>query len=848
MSVVPPEISAELAQILSNLVLGDNAIRASAEKTVNERLAHTPELYLLALAQFAVGDGTEGVMRSFSLVLLRRLLFRSSPVPVNVNLATQRRQTLTIESLLLHSLAHEPSPPSMARGRMWHALQQRVFELAANDNAQDREIAYGVFNLHSEIVVRTLTAGLESEGEQLGGVRLGALNASVAYLDSLGAEEVARVGGALMGAVLGTLERARGEEELRKVIEALHPLCATHPVLFAPHLPALVRFLQGVVLPPADCESFVFPPPPGGSGGGDEAGEGEGEERKELRLAALEMMVSLSESKPGMVRNGMGEWEDDVDSTVAWLREDSLDRVACALGGNSVLPPAFQYIPSMLVNYDWRARHAGLMAIAAVAEGTGRTMQNELGKIVEMVTPMFADTHPRVRWASCQCVGQLCTDLADVLEPQHYAALLSVLIPTLEDPEARVHSHAAAALINFCEGVERDVLAPYVDAVVERLVRLMMGQGAGGGAKFVQEQAITTLAMVADASERGFVKHYPTLMPLLLNVLRNPEVNSTMRNKAMECAGLVAIAVGTDVFRPDAQTLVEVLVGISKTPSDPNDTQLAHYLMGTWAKVCQALGPEFAPYVPVVMPGLLQMASKKADVSVFDAPSDSTASLPPGWDLIPSPTSDDSDQVISVRTQSLEEKCQALETLLIIFSTLPSSSASSAPAPLALQPYISAALSVALSGLKFTFHDGVREASAMLAEVEEVFKSLIQAVEGESDAGFVASLFKSMGDCLRVCQGTGVDAPVREAIVGAVKRQVGWFAERRRSRSGRVGAEDGDEDEEDEDLLLIEEMEDFALEDMGKVVELLFPEGERDRESLLIGISSVRDLGRAASR
>ncbi len=393
-------------------------------------------------------------MRSFSLVLLRRLLFRSSPVPVNVNLATQRRQTLydtlppstlsTIESLLLHSLAHEPSPPvrrktvdavcevanrSMARGRMWHALQQRVFELAANDNAQDREIAYGVFSgapgligdLHSEIVVRTLTAGLESEGEHLSGVRLGALNASVAYLDSLGAEEVARVGGALMGAVLGTLERARGEEELRKVIEAIHPLCATHPVLFAPHLPALVRFLQGVVLPPADSgptptmkSPFVFPPPPGGSGGGDEAGEGEAEERRELRLAALEMMVTLSESKPGMVRNvegwvalvvracleGMGEWEDDVDSTVAWLREDvshgssaddspptlfeqSLDRVACALGGNSVLPPAFQYIPSMLVNYDWRARHAGLMAIAAVAEGTGRTMQNELGKIVE---------------------------------------------------------------------------------------------------------------------------------------------------------------------------------------------------------------------------------------------------------------------------------------------------------------------------------------------------------------------------------------------------------------------------------------------------------------------------------
>jgi hypothetical protein len=39
----------------------------------------------------------------------------------------------------------------------------------------------------------------------------------------------------------------------------------------------------------------------------------------------------------------------------------------------------------MLVSYDWRSRHAGLMAIAAIGEGTGKVMQNELAKIVEYV-------------------------------------------------------------------------------------------------------------------------------------------------------------------------------------------------------------------------------------------------------------------------------------------------------------------------------------------------------------------------------------------------------------------------------------------------------------------------------
>jgi hypothetical protein len=73
---------------------------------------------------------------------------------------------------------------------------------------------------------------------------------------------------------------------------------------------------------------------------------------------------------------------------------------------------------------------------------------------------------------------------------------------------SRVHSHAAAALINFCEGVERDALVPYLDPIVERLLKLLnpSGDDAKQPKRYVQEQAITTLAMVADASEATFAK------------------------------------------------------------------------------------------------------------------------------------------------------------------------------------------------------------------------------------------------------------------------------------------------------------------------------------------------------
>jgi hypothetical protein len=53
------------------------------------------------------------------------------------------------------------------------------------------------------------------------------------------------------------------------------------------------------------------------------------------------------------------------------------------------------------------------------------------------------------------------------------------------------------------------------------------------------------------------------------------------------------------------------------SPVNPSDTMLSHYLIATWAKFCQAVGAEFEPYLPVVMPPLFRAANAKADVSVY---------------------------------------------------------------------------------------------------------------------------------------------------------------------------------------------------------------------------------------
>lgn len=156
-------------------------------------------------------------MRSFSLVLLRRLLFRPVPAPSTPNAAgstsqppvssfhsmTVPRLTLfdhlstsaltNLERLLLHSLSHEPAASvrrktvdtisdvanqGMMRGRPWHALQAQVFSMTQATGVANgvkgeglRESAYRVFagcpnlvmDLQTDAVLGVLGKGLRDE-------------------------------------------------------------------------------------------------------------------------------------------------------------------------------------------------------------------------------------------------------------------------------------------------------------------------------------------------------------------------------------------------------------------------------------------------------------------------------------------------------------------------------------------------------------------------------------------------------------------------------------------------------------------------------------------------------------
>ena len=125
--------------------------------------------------------------------------------------------------------------------------------------------------------------------------------------------------------------------------------------------------------------------------------------------------------------------------------------------------------------------------------------------------------------------------------------------------------------------------------------------------------------------------------------------------------------------------------------------------------------------------------------------------------------------------------------------------------------------------------------------VSAIFSQMINVLADESDPSFLASLFKCLTDSVRVIGGPDALTPeFREGILTATRNQLQMLAEKRKARTQRSESE---LEEDREDLALIEELENFALEDMGKMLRYFDA-----NHPLLVAVGSVRELAIRTSR
>lgn len=575
------------------------------------------------------------------------------------------------------------------------------------------------------------------------------------------------------------------------------------------------------------------------------------------RHLALEVMVSLSENASAMVRKKaekyiealvplilkmMTELDDDeewsVDDAIPEddtgdnnvVAESALDRLACGLGGKAILPHIIANIPVMLNNPDWKYRHAALMAISAAGEGCHKQMEAMLDNIMQGVLKYLVDPHPRVRYAACNAIGQMATDFAPVFEKKYHEQVIPGLLTLLDDTQnPRVQAHAGAALVNFSEDCPKNILTRYLDAIMAKLEAILNSKFkelVERGTTLVLEQVVTTIASVADTSEKEFVAYYDRFIPCLKYMIQNANTEELkmLRGKTIECVSLIGLAVGPEKFMTDASEVMDLLLKTHTEGNLPDDDPQTTYLISAWARICKILGKQFEQYLPLVMGPVMKTAAMKPEVALLDNDEVQDVETDNDWQFV----SLGEQQNFGIRTAGLEDKAAACEMLVCYARELKDGFAN----------YAEEVVRLMVPMLKFYFHDGVRRAAAeslpfllICAKIKGqqylvnmwsyICPELLKAIETEPETEVTAELLQSLAKCIETLGPNCLTQEAMEEVLKIINRFMTEHFEKADNRVLARNEEDYD-DAVEEQLAEDDESDVYLLSRIADIIHSLF--------------------------
>ena len=159
---------------------------------------------------------------------------------------------------------------------------------------------------------------------------------------------------------------------------------------------------------------------------------------------------------------------------------------------------------------------------------------------------------------------------------------------------------------------------------------------------------------------------------------------------------------------------MDCLIQTQQGNLDPDDPQVS-FLLQASARICKCLGADFQPYLPFVIPPLLQSAQIDPELEVTDADEPAADDEDDGLESVTVNIRGQGHKRITIRTSALEEKATACNMLHTYAEELQEG----------FLPYVEQVASILIPLVKFQYMDDVRTA-AMMA-MPELLNSCIGA-------------------------------------------------------------------------------------------------------------------------
>ncbi len=702
----------QFEDFLRELMNPDNTRRKFAEAVLVELKKH-PDLFVRYLIS-TVRHSEVVAFRAFSAMLLRKCLTIETPLmwtalsdPVKYEVKSELLNALRAEKIadVLFKTADAVSELArylLSTGR-WPELHQALFQLMEGSESHAVVTAFRIigslaentdfeiFNATGQMLVTAIERAILTGPVP---VKSEAISAMCRI-----ASEKGQVADALRPMVPKVIEalleflKNRDETAAETVMESLIDVAEEAPRFLKPSLKEILPSLLKVTL----SDSID----------------------KSMRILAAEVLISIAEQKDqglGNLFRAMPNFAEclfealmvfllDIEDLPKWhTAEDededagngelfdfgmeSLDRLALSFGGRVLVPIAGAMLSGCINDPSWQKRQASFICLSQIAEGCDKVMLQEIDALTDMCMNGLSDTMPKVRWAACQAIGQMCTDLSPDIQGSQHEKIIPKLKSVMEDAQhPRVQAHAAAAIVNFCDECEEDDILPYLDALVPTFIQLLHSPS-----RLVAESALTALASVADSANEHFGAYYDAVMPLLRTMFAqatDPK-HRYLRAKALECISLVGMAVGADRFRQDASEVMQLIHQLHQAHFDPSDP-LPGYMIQAGARMCRSLGREFLPYLEIVMPLVLNHIKADPEIKITDPLNDNS-------DDDDSETFHVGGKLVRLRSSAMEEKATACEMVASYAGVLKDG----------FLPYVKEITDVVVPMLKFIFSDEVR--------------------------------------------------------------------------------------------------------------------------------------------
>ncbi|XP_026190590.1 importin-5 [Cyclospora cayetanensis] len=575
-----------------------------------------------------------------------------------------------------------------------------------------------------------------------------------------------------------------------------------------------------------------------------------------------------------------GEESDD-DQRMYDIGEEGLDRVArCfdehddeAVGSSgsrrkreslsaatNMLPLLAELIKPFLVQEHWVYRFVALMAISQTVEYIPSGEEQQLAAVVDTVAKGLRDSDFHVRFAACQCLGQLSLDHAPTVQHEYSHVLLEPLIGCFSDPTPRVRSHACAAFVNFAEELEKKQMREIVQVVMPKILQL----ADTSSPLLVRQHAITCVAVIAGVLEKEFQPYYSAVLPALLRLVQetNPQgthketvLLSNLKCKAIEAASIVGYSVGREVFAPDSGFVMEQLLQLynateapltadsksnstsSTTDGDETET-VREYLTEAIARLCRVMEADFIPFLGRLLPQLFSVLSVEPKIVKEDE-----IEAEEGEDAFDDMTyvMIDEGKSLGLRTSLLEEQERALELLQTIFSVLAKPLAAAAAVAetadevrgllvqtgRAVTPLLRHLLSESVKERALEATGALLGVLALCPLLNDIRKALLVQTlndtfsslsEAEAEPDSIQSQASGLVQCIETAGGGILDAVEVAEQVRRVLELLGKSSERRTELAAKRHAE---EELEDDDLTEIEDDEETEQTLRSTLVELI---------------------------